>query len=362
MLNRTVYLCLVSFLVTTNPSFSQKLVADHTILSQTTPESWSIPQWLVDSANQNLGIYFAHKSHGRQIVQGLNAIREISSRYGIDISSATDALQSGVLSIRDGNTYIGDFFDGDTPANQVLSENTWVNTCLFVWCSEFNYGAWPDVGVMWDSARVVNEYLAKMEALEEAFPEVQFIYCTGSAYHNAGAEKSYNRFKLNNMIRRYCAENDKVLYDFADLDAWAYNRDTGRWERDTAVYEIDGEMVSVPHQHARYEHGPGTHATPESELVKAMAFWWMMTELATGEVAAHKKKSGREFTQSIRNSSNFLGHNHSVWNLRGQSIRPTDSPNLLCSKRLGNTPGLYIVSPPASEKRYSPQKLMWLER
>jgi len=339
---------------------SRNLVADHNVLIEVSPDDWSIPQWLVDSAHQNLGIYFGHKSHGRQIVEGLNAIQRISARYGVDISPVTDVLRSGVLSIRDGNTYVGDFFDGDTPVNQVLSENDWINTCFFVWCAEFNYGAWPDVGVMWDSARVVNEYLTKMEQLEKDFPAVQFIYSTGPAYHNAGAQRSYNRFKLNNMIRKYCAENGKVLYDFADLDAWAYNRDTREWERDTAVYEIDGEMVTVPHQHAKYEYGPGTHATAESELIKAMAFWWLMTELTADGSTVSKKKVDRTHRKATGQVPYLANYNHSLWNSRGQSVRRIGNGQPNSGERFGKTPGTYIVLP-ASRKWCSPRKVLWLE-
>ena len=56
-----------------------------------------------------------------------------------------------------------------------------------------------------------------MGSLEAAYPNVTFVYFTGNA--QSGIE---NRYLRNEQIRQNCRENNKWLFDFADIDCW-YN-------------------------------------------------------------------------------------------------------------------------------------------
>ncbi len=82
-----------------------------------------------------------------------------------------------------------------------------------------------------------------MTVLETEYPDVIFIYMTCNA-QGTGAE-GYNRYLRNEQIREYCSENEKVLFDFADLDAWWYNSNTEEW--DQATYDYSGHTVPVEH-------------------------------------------------------------------------------------------------------------------
>jgi hypothetical protein len=103
---------------------------------------------------------------------------------------------------------------------------------------------------------------------------VTFIYTTGAAQYQGG--DGYNRWLRNEQIREYCTANDKVLYDFADMDAWWYNPDTPGWEQKT--YDYEGH--DVPAQHSRYYGDEWGHTTYESCEVKGKAMWWTAAMLS----------------------------------------------------------------------------------
>ena len=61
-----------------------------------------------------------------------------------------------------------------------------------------------------------SEYLTPMANLEIQYPGVTFVYMTGHVDH----EDDANNKAANQMIRDFCIANDKVLYDFADIESY----------------------------------------------------------------------------------------------------------------------------------------------
>ncbi len=53
--------------------------------------------------------------------------------------------------------------------------------------------------------------------LEAEYPDVTFVYMTG---HLDGTGEEGNLFQRNNQIRDFCLANDKVLFDFADIESY----------------------------------------------------------------------------------------------------------------------------------------------
>ena len=131
-----------------------------------------------------------------------------------------------------------------------------INVSGWVWCTELN--TW--------TASQVQEYLDQMSAYELQYPDVQFIYATGTAEYDDNA--GYNRYLRNNQIRQYCVQNNKVLFDFADLDAWSNG--------EMNYYMHNGD--TVPHQHNDYI-GDIYHTNELGCKNKAKAVWWMMARL-----------------------------------------------------------------------------------
>jgi hypothetical protein len=56
-----------------------------------------------------------------------------------------------------------------------------------------------------------------MSELENDYPGVIFVYMTG---HLDGTGESGNLHQRNEQIRQYCIDNNKVLYDFADIESY----------------------------------------------------------------------------------------------------------------------------------------------
>ena len=56
-----------------------------------------------------------------------------------------------------------------------------------------------------------------MSALERDYPAVRFVYMTG---HLDGSGSAGNLNQRNEQIRAYCRSNNKILFDFADIESY----------------------------------------------------------------------------------------------------------------------------------------------
>jgi len=228
----------------------------------------AIPDHWIDSVQTDLRIHYAHTSHGGQLTTGLELIESDNSTYDIEIGSSYLPDVSGALCIFDGqegDTYISpDLFwetsDGMDMTRDVLSNNPSINVCMWCWCCQLDYYGGDQVQAYCDSISV----------LESEFPDVVFVYMTGNA-QNTGSE-GYNRYLRNQQIRQFCENNSKILYDFADLDAWWYNSSTSQWEHNT--YSWSG--TEVPVEHEQFNGDEAGHTTFESCRQKGRAVWWML--------------------------------------------------------------------------------------
>ena len=97
-----------------------------------------------------------------------------------------------------------------------------------------------------------------MQTLESEFPNVTFVYFTGSA--EIGGDYGYNRYLRNKQIRDFCVANNKVLYDFEDLDSLVVQSD------DQAVGTVDLRYNGV---HVPVEHPISPATTPSIRRTRA---------------------------------------------------------------------------------------------
>jgi hypothetical protein len=243
------------------------LIVDH----QCTGISTVPPEW-IDSVQTNVRWHYAHTSHGLQLATGLFRIEEQNSVYSFAYENNTLPDEPGALCTFNGqesDTYITpDMYwrtvSGMNSTRDVLNHNEAINVSMWAWCSELDGYSETDV----------QAYLDSLSRLESEYPDVVFIYVTGNA-QATGAE-GYNRHLRNEQIRRFCFDNNKILYDFADLDCWWYNPSAMEWEYSSYLY---GEHT-VPIQHPQFNGDESGHTTFESCEQKGAAVWWMLARMA----------------------------------------------------------------------------------
>jgi len=246
-------------------SFEGGLIIDHNCvdLSQV-PSTW------VEAAEDNLRVHYAHTSHGGQITTGLEMIESANNSYGVSIGWCALPNDEDALCIYDGNG-VNDYITPDlywetsgglNITQGTLDDNPTISVSLWSWCTQLDSY----------SQQQVQAYLDAMTDLEDANPDVTFIYMTGNA--QAGGDDGYNRWVNNQLIRNYCIANDKVLFDFADLDCWSDG------EHSTYEYVVGSTTYHVPIEHAHFNGDEAAHTTYASCEQKGQAFWWLMATLA----------------------------------------------------------------------------------
>ena len=227
-----------------------------------------IPVEWIDSAKSLMRMYYGHASHGEQVTGGLSVIEDADPFFAFAFDYRKLPGDASAFTVNDDLGVNPALFwqtsYGMDRTRAALNENPSINISMFMWCVELN--TW--------TVEQVEEYFDSMEVLEAEFPHVTFIYTTGNAQYQGG--DGYNRWLRNEQIRAYCTASDKVLFDFADMDAWWYNPDTPGWEQGT--YQYDGH--AVPAQHSRYYGDEWGHTTYESCEVKGKAMWWTVAMLS----------------------------------------------------------------------------------
>ncbi len=222
-----------------------------------------IPDEWINKAKELLKIHYGHSSHGSQITVGLEILANKNSKYSFSLSDCSMPVTTTSISMIEGQhtdgyceTYITPelYWQGNDALNitRNMLNTRDINVSGWAWCTQLN-----DY-----SESEVQEYLNNMNKLEQEYANVRFFYMTGNAQ-----TLSRNRYNRNQQIRNYCKDNNKILFDFADLDSW-YNG---------VQYKEDGISMENPHY---YGDERGTHTTLESCENKAKAFWWLMARLA----------------------------------------------------------------------------------
>lgn len=238
-----------------------------------------IPSNWIDSAKTKLHIAYQHTSHGSQLITGMSGLEEWKgtpylwndgpSDNQLDID---DYAMSGDLGAPDRTTWA-------TLTRDYLAENDDVNVIIWSWCGEVSTATEEDI----------NTYLNLMQGLENDFPNISFVYMTG---HLDGTGVDGNLHVRNEQIRKFCNDNKKILYDFADIESYDPdgNYFLNKSTNDECNYDSNGDgsrdknwAVDWQNAHAEgvdwFDCDP-SHTQPINANMKAYAAWWLWARLA----------------------------------------------------------------------------------
>ncbi len=258
------------------------IIANHdSIMLDKIPAEW------IEKAKKELHIAYGHTSHGNQIIEGLLGLTDFKKAPFIYIKGeAEDSLDLRDSPFKGAN-------DLGNPDNKkwaaatrsYLRENSDVNVVMWSWCGQLSSG----------NDRSVQTYLELMQSLETEFPGVTFVYMTG---HLDGTGEDGRLAKNNKKIRDFCTVNNKVLFDFADIES--YDPDGNyygdKYASDACRYDSDGDGKRDKNWAEDWQksHEEGvdwyqcnaSHSQPLNANMKAYAMWWMLAEIAgwDGEV------------------------------------------------------------------------------
>lgn len=211
------------------------------IIDHTCTDIRQIPQWAIEQAKSTLHIAYGHTSHGSQLISGMG-----SSGTQLDTFMTSNGAPPGLYVWHDGpqagaldlDDYFasGDLGNPDRVTWAQLTRNYLNNPAN----ADVNVVIWSWCGQVDGTAADINTYLNLMSQLETEYPHVSFIYMTG---HLNGTGASGNVNVRNNQIRNYCVANNKILYDFADIES--YDSDgllnyMALFANDNCDYDSDG--------------------------------------------------------------------------------------------------------------------------
>ena len=249
-----------------------------------------IPAEWIEKAKQTLHVAYGFTSHGGQLVTGMTGLiswEKGGSRYAFNSGGQGEALDLRAYRGNFGGLGIANDLNSDAATRldytawekatrAYLATDPGVNVVMWAWCYGVN-----------TSEANINTYLRLMSKLEKDYPHIKFVYMTGRT--GGEATKSWDAVR-NKQIRDYCRANDKILYDFYDIESFDPdgNYYADKLCNDACDYDSDGDGVrdrnwAVDWQNAHpgeWFDCPAAHTQPLNANLKAYAAWWLWARLA----------------------------------------------------------------------------------
>ncbi|MDH3890569.1 MAG: T9SS type A sorting domain-containing protein [candidate division Zixibacteria bacterium] len=256
---------ILTLMLSTSPGTGvAAIVADHTVI----PEFESIPASVIQQVKSDFRLFYGHTSHGNQIIAGMNVLRGEDPLYAFTRGPvAADSLS---IEENDQNDLCGvyDFPWMNQTRTALDQEGCDRNVVMWSWCS----------GMTWQTEQGINMFCDSMSQLEAEYPDITFIYMTGHLDNSNGD----NLLLRNQQLRDFCVANNKVLFDFADIDSYdpdgVYHADPSEWCDWCDVWCASHDCPSC------YDIGC-SHSHDFSCYRKGKAFWWMMATMAGWSLA-----------------------------------------------------------------------------
>ncbi len=268
--------------------FSNIVTGEPIIIDHNCTDITLIPESAIIAAKDTLHIAYNHTSHGAQIITGMAELIDFANNGGKGLSLATDIFAynnggtNGSLDLHDqfaGWLDCGIYPEWVDTTRSYLDDpnNSDVNVVMWSWCGEVD-NKYAD-GTLW------SEYLEPMNQLELDYPNITFVYMTG----HVDIEHDANNKAGNDSIRSFCINNDKVLYDFADIERYDPDLNYFEYAHDNCNY-YNSSFDSLGNWAIEWQstHTKGldwydcvsAHSQPLNANQKAYAAWWLFSELA----------------------------------------------------------------------------------
>jgi hypothetical protein len=256
------------------------------IIDHTCTDLSKIPETAINKAITDLYIVCNSSYwHSSEIIYGLYYLGDFKgSLYDIDEFGNNGRLHFDARDAFGQDIYSIENRDNDSAwykaTRDTLTANTKINAVM--WC-------WAD-GVSDAKSTDIDSYLGLMSQLEKDFTSVKFVYMTG---HLDGTSKTDNLYLRNEQIRKYCKDNKKILFDFADIES--YDPDGvyygEKLANDTCGYDSNGDkkidknwatdwMEKNKSPKKWYECRDFNRTPYLNSNLKAYAAWWMFARMS----------------------------------------------------------------------------------
>ena len=140
-------------------------------------------------------------------------------------------------------------------------------------------------GFFWDNATRFDAY--DLDAWEAGYPNKTFIYWTTSLARGIGSQESEN---FNNQMRQWTSDNDKILFDVADILSHTPDGTPCYDNRDGVAYSINSNSENYPDDglnrpaicaHYTSEVDGGHLGSPSAGMIRvSKAYWVLMARIA----------------------------------------------------------------------------------
>ena len=288
------------FLLFLLSGWQTQVLSQGTIIDHTCTEITIIPESAINQAKVMLHIGYGHTSHGSQITTGMTGLITFANNGGLGLSHPQDIFNwndgglNGALDLEEGDGYGSGWLDHDCgyyPAwvNETRTylddpSHADVNVIIWSWCGQVSGRS---------EQQMIDTYLSPMSQLESEYPNVTFVYMTG---HADGTGLTGNLHLRNQQIRNYCITNNKVLYDFYDIEC--YDPDDNYFGdlnvNDDCSYTGGNWAIEWQNSHIEgvdWYNCSAAHTQPLNANLKAYAAWWLWASLAGWSPVTDVKKS-----------------------------------------------------------------------